>query len=192
MVQDKGLSRLLLVSYLQLFLALIQTRDDITTHARNAPKKLFLMGVKFLGSSATELLQGLVADFGDTSSVPDRLDDFLGKKFLFKLKIKDDRFSYFNPKYIVMRMSDRESLIEQYNRNKDDIQQSPCSNTTPVLSEFDKESGTIDLEASGDHCITPVKRTSAAYYDDSSPSIIQIPSETSSNKYRKIIEEEDQ
>ncbi|KAF7808274.1 replication protein A 70 kDa DNA-binding subunit B-like [Senna tora] len=147
---------------------------------------------QFLGSSAIELLQGLVVDFGDTSSVPDRLDEFLGKKFLFKLKIKDDRFSYFDPKYIVMRMSDRESLIEQYNRNKDDIQQSPCSNTTPVLSEFHKESGTIDLEASSDHCITPVKRTSTAYYDDSSPSIIEIPSETSSNKYRKIIKEEDQ
>jgi len=57
-------------------------------------------------------------DYGDPSAYPPKLDEFLGKKFLFKLKVNDERFSKADPKYIVMRMSDKENLIDQYNLNK--------------------------------------------------------------------------
>ncbi|KAF7811771.1 replication protein A 70 kDa DNA-binding subunit B-like [Senna tora] len=141
-----------------------------------------------LGCTASELIDGLVVVF---SAFPERLDDFLGKKFLFKLKIKDDRFSKIDPKYIVMlRMSDKESLIEQYNRNKDGNEESPCNRHAAVFSDIDKETLTIILKDSSENCITPAKRLSGDFDEEGSPLTAEVPSENSSNKLKKIIKVE--
>jgi len=63
-------------------------------------------------------LRLLSQDVGDVSAFPDKLDEFLGKVFLFKLKINDERFSKADPKYTVMRLSDNQNMIDQYNKNR--------------------------------------------------------------------------
>lgn len=58
--------------------------------------------------------QILLQSSGDLNQFPDRQDEFLGKKFIFKIQINDRNIRGYNSDYIVMRMTNEEDLTTVY------------------------------------------------------------------------------
>ncbi|MQL71084.1 hypothetical protein Taro_003413 [Colocasia esculenta] len=68
---------------------------------------------QILNKTAINLRDKLIKD-GDTESFPEELDNFLQKKFIFKIQITEFNLQQKWPIYTVVRVTDDNSLIEEY------------------------------------------------------------------------------
>nr|CAD1824598.1 unnamed protein product [Ananas comosus var. bracteatus] len=69
--------------------------------------------VQFLQSTAAQLHQQVLLT-GDMSQVPEKLDEFLEKLMLFKIRIKDNNINHPKPVYTVNKLSSDKTLIDEF------------------------------------------------------------------------------
>nr|CAD1839456.1 unnamed protein product [Ananas comosus var. bracteatus] len=69
--------------------------------------------VQFLQNTAAQLHQQVLL-MGDMSQAPKKLDEFLGKIILFKIRIKDNNINHPKPVYAVNKLSNDKTLIDEF------------------------------------------------------------------------------
>ncbi|MQL95073.1 hypothetical protein Taro_027741 [Colocasia esculenta] len=127
---------------------------------------------------------------GDSDSFFKELDQFLEKKFLFKIQISDYNLRQNWPIFIVVRMCDDTSIIDTYLSTSNIVQgvEDDADFDDNVIGSKDiaqVEHDTLSVSCSSSS-ITPMKRVAADTFNQRNSSEDLTPTQMSCNKKKQI------
>ncbi|MQL79410.1 hypothetical protein Taro_011835, partial [Colocasia esculenta] len=130
---------------------------------------------------------------GDTESFPEELDNFLHKRFIFKIQISEFNLQQKWPIYTVIRVTDDDSLIEEYLsssiESNENLELDESIKHGEQITDVDTDTFSITCSSSS---ITPLKRSIPDNDRGEDLSVDTVPAQHSCSKMKKIkIEKED-
>ncbi|MQL92460.1 hypothetical protein Taro_025089 [Colocasia esculenta] len=145
--------------------------------------------MQFLQNSAANLREQLMKD-GDSDSFPKELDQFLEKKFLFKIQISDYNLRQNWSIFTVIRMCDDTSIIDTYLATsniiqgvEDHVDFDHSLIGSESIAEVEHDTLSVSCSSSS---ITPMKRVAVDTFNQPNSSEDLTPAQMSCNKKKQI------
>nr|CAD1832668.1 unnamed protein product [Ananas comosus var. bracteatus] len=131
--------------------------------------------VQFLQNTVAQLHQQVLLT-GDMSQAPEKLDEFLEKIILFKIRIKDNNINHPKPVYTVNKLSSNKTLIDEFLKKSILIEE---SNSVTCDNE--------EADITSPNTLTPLKHKNSSIAADD---FTQDEHQMSSNKQKIFIKKE--